>query len=734
MNQQDAKRIIRQRFADYLAPAKKSGQFICPLCGHGKGGDGLAVVPARKGGDGCRLHCFGCGFHGDLIDLYAQEHALTWREAFRSLCREFGLALDPNEKPSPGPKPTGSPRIGRAVKVNRRSRAVEQGSVAANPARFRPQDEMPGAKGGFSSLCTGCAALQRTSGEAAGRLDGGGDGPLLRCSRKEEQGKLTPLAWGAGERRVPQGLDLPEARAYLQSRGISVETAHACGLMFDPAWVSPTALANLRDQGKDWSPPPSPRILIPTSEGGYTARATDPGTEPRFRKMKEGPAGLFNPGTLWNQAQRPVFVVEGEFDVLSIVEVGGLAVALGSVSNQGKLLDLISADSPSGTLILSLDNDEAGQNASLSLSEALQGLSVPFVVLDISCGLKDPSEALQAKRDAFVQAVRNAERRAGAQPDSVSFYLSRLMKGELARFREGSRRRTGFDCLDDEASGIYPGLYVLGAISSLGKTTLIHQIADQMAAMGEHVIYFSLEQSRLELVSKSLARNAAQRAGTGPFSSLDIRTGRVAGTALAALREAFKAYHSQVVDRFSIVESNFDCSAVLIRDYTARYMDRNSVKPVVVVDYLQILQPPSDFRGNDKQAMDFNITALKRLSRDLDLPVFAVSSVNRANYLAPIDFESFKESGGIEYTADVVWGLQLSVLDQELFAKEGHLKEKRDAIRKAKAANPRRVDLVCLKNRYGVSSYKVPFEYFPQWDWFREAGLPESGGAEDERF
>jgi len=631
--------IIRARFPDYLEPAKKRGQYICPLCGHGKGGDGLSVVPPSKGGDGSRLHCFGCGFHGDLLDLFAREHGLRWREAFLQLCRVFSL------------------QVQREVRVRAKA---------------------PDPRGG-----------------------------------------------------EPRGLDLPAAKAYLERRGISVETARAYGVGFREDWVSPAAVRSLREQGRDWTPPASPRMIIPTSEGGYTARDIREDADPRFRKMKEGPAGLFNPGALRNRAGRPVFIVEGEFDALSVLEAGGLAVALGSVSNRGRLLELVRADKPSGPLILSLDNDQAGQDASISLSEALEGLSVPFVVIDICLGCKDPSEALQTKREGFVHAVREAERMSGARPDSVGFYLSRLMGGELRAFRDGSRRRTGFDSLDDEAGGIYPGLYVLGAISSLGKTTLLHQIADQMASMGEHVLYFSLEQSRLELVTKSIARNAAQRAGRGCFSSLDIRTGRVPEGALQGLREAFNAYREQIGGRLSIIEGDFGCSVSFIKEYAGRYAESNHVRPVVVVDYLQILQGDLRQRSGARELVDTNVTGLKRLSRDMELPVFVVSSVNRANYLTPIDFESFKESGGIEYTADVVWGLQLSVLDNELFSREGRLREKRDMIRRAKASDPRRVDLVCLKNRYGVSSYRVPFEYLPRCDWFRE--LPRDS-VEDHRL
>ena len=68
-----------------------------------------------------------------------------------------------------------------------------------------------------------------------------------------------------------------------------------------------------------------------------------------------------------------------------------------------------------------------------------------------------------------------------------------------------------------------------------------------------------------------------------------------------------------------------------------------------------------------RKKVDHIVRGLKKLQSDNDLVIFVVSSINRANYLSPIDFESFKESGGIEYTADVVWGLQLQVLNDDLF-------------------------------------------------------------------
>ena len=82
------------------------------------------------------------------------------------------------------------------------------------------------------------------------------------------------------------------------------------------------------------------------------------------------------------------------------------------------------------------------------------------------------------------------------------------------------------------------------------------------------------------------------------------------------------------------------------------------------------------------------------------------------------NFESFKESGGIEYTADVIWGLQLSVMNDDIFDKEENLKSKSEKVHEAKKAIPREVELVCLENRYEISSYLCKFDYYAQYDYF----------------
>lgn len=497
-----------------------------------------------------------------------------------------------------------------------------------------------------------------------------------------------------------------EAISYLQARGISTETAAAYWIGYDPK-SDPAGAGH-----------PTPRIIMPTCKSHYVARRIDGGEDYKKMNNRATPA-IFNAKALHNNSIETVFVVEGIFDALSIIEAGGQAIALNSTTQAQKFIDQLTEQRTAATLILCLDNDDAGKKATNKIKEGLQRLNISYVTADICGAYKDPNEHLQADKKAFTEAINEAIRTTAARPDNVTDYIDTLMSGEIEQFREARNRRTGFNNLDEQAKGLYSGLYVVAAISSLGKTTFCHQIADQLAAMGEDVLFFSLEQSRLELVSKSLARRTAQKDAAKAVNSLSIRRGYLPEQVLKAAAE----YKSDIAERLSVIEGNFACNFSFIGEYIRKYIAKTGKKPVVFIDYLQILQPEQDQNGrtqSTKETVDTTVTELKRISREMGLTVFVISSVNRANYLTPIDFESLKESGGIEYTADVIWGLQLQALNDPIFDKKDKIKQKRQILKEAKAATPRKIELVCLKNRYGVSSYSAYFNYFPEFDLFTE--------------
>lgn len=485
-----------------------------------------------------------------------------------------------------------------------------------------------------------------------------------------------------------------DAAAYLKSRGISTSNAINFGIGYDPK---------------------ERRVIIPNSKSSYTARAIDPDNKIRYKNPKGAPIDIFNTQVLYSHREA-VFVTEGIFDALSIIECGEAAIALNSTSNAAKLIRQIEKKPPTiETLIICMDNDKSGRKATETLQQGLTRLNINHVVANISGKHNDPNDALTADKKELENAIGDVISKAALRPDLTSAYIDNLLFSELQREKDAANRLTGFSNLDRKSGGLYAGLYVLAATSSLGKTTFALQIADNLAAAGHDVLFFSMEQSRLELVTKSFSRLLYQK-DIAQISAIDLRRHADNSDYIRMARNQYIS-NTGIGRHLSIIEGNFNCNVSFIGKYIRDYVKRTGARPIVFIDYLQILQPATKKAGI-KETIDSNVTELRRISREHGITVFVISSINRNNYLMPIDFESLKESGGIEYTADVVFGLQLQCLNEDLFSQEKKIKQKRERIKAAKRAMPREIELVCLKNRFGISSFTCNFEYMPQYDTF----------------
>lgn len=307
------------------------------------------------------------------------------------------------------------------------------------------------------------------------------------------------------------------------------------------------------------------------------------------------------------------------------------------------------------------------------------------------------------------KSLRSMQHHIDAQ--NMQQYIEERLETELAEARKAANIKSGFYNLD-LWTDIGPGMYVVGAISSLGKTTFVHQMCDQMAQDGAHVIYFNLEQTMLEMVTKSLAREIVKVNGTeNAVSAYEIRKNEVDERVRSAITK-----YAEYAQRITIAQCSFDTIVDDILLYVRQYIAENECKPIVVVDYLQVIQN-ADTHQSTRDAVDENVRALKQLQCDYNLVMIVISALNRANYMSVVDYESFKESGGIEYTADVLWGLQLEVLRDKVF-ETATTNKRRELVKEAKAAIPRRIELVCVKNRPGISGYSCHFDYYPNADYF----------------
>lgn len=285
---------------------------------------------------------------------------------------------------------------------------------------------------------------------------------------------------------------------------------------------------------------------------------------------------------------------------------------------------------------------------------------------------------------------------------------------------------TGFPELDKKlGGGLFEGLYFIGAISSLGKTTLVCQIADQIAIEGRDVMIFSLEMSHEELVVKSISRlsgliAATEKIGTGMkgLTTRDLLNGvrnEWTPEELNLINAAFSIYGT-FASNIYIEQGNGDISVKHIRDQVEKHTREFKRKPIVIIDYIQLLAPYSERYTTDKQNVDKTVLELKRLSRDLGISVIGISSLNRQNYKDEISMTAFKESGAIEYGADVLIGLQFTGTGTDGFD-----------IEEAKRKIPREIDVKIMKNRNGPTGHIVHFEYEPQINYFTEFMGPPYG-------
>lgn len=487
------------------------------------------------------------------------------------------------------------------------------------------------------------------------------------------------------------------------------------------------------------------RFVIPTGDFSYNARATwEADKKERYLKPK-GQFELFNLKAI-PLAEQPVFVVEGEFDALSIIEAGGIAVALGSSSNL-RFIEFLKSNRPKYPLILALDNDEAGRAGEAKLSEELTKIQVDFVDADITFGFKDANEALVEDRETFVQSVLNAKNNVlnlleeKRQKEAEAYYQTAAVHGlsdfiaDIEKHHNKDCVSTGFENLDEILDGgFYPGLYIIGAISSLGKTTFALQVADNAAKKGQDVLVFSLEMGKQELIAKSISRLSFQKCKSWG-SDLDFATttrNLMNGKSLNSkervdfLNECIKGY-SDYAGRIFYHIGIGDIGVEKIKSVIARHIRITGRKPLVIIDYLQIIAP-FDMRATDKQNTDKAVVELKRASRDYDVPIFTISSFNRENYTSPVNIASFKESGAIEYTSDVLMALQFKGMDY-LKKEDGKYEDEKSRtariiqLRNEQEKNAeipgkaQELQLKILKNRNGRKG-GVDLEFHPMFNCF----------------
>ncbi|WNN02612.1 bifunctional DNA primase/helicase [Bacillus cereus] len=453
------------------------------------------------------------------------------------------------------------------------------------------------------------------------------------------------------------------------------------------------------------------RYVLPINDHFFITRLDEDKTSspdaPRYRNF--GEVDLLNKHYIKDDEIQFIFVVEGCFDALSIETLGYKAIALNSASNASKLMKEIKIneeDARQKQFILLADNDEAGKQ----LEEYLQS---NFKKMNMSLHVA----ALIDYKDINEYLITDSEGTEGFLERQIDKCINgnsafNILVDFFTEMKPVEPIKLHFPKLNDVLGGFRTGLYVLGAISSLGKTTFVQEIVDKVAEQGEHVLFFSLEMGRKELVAKSLVRTMGElkveKKVNGEITyTRDLLSGKIKNQNILTL--AIGEYEKTAKNLF-VHEGMFDIDVYTIRQEIEKHIRLHNKKPIIVVDYLQILQPVND-RMTEKQTVDKNITELKRITRDFEVPLIAVSSFNRGNYNSEASFSAFKESGAIEYSSDVVLALELEKVKDTQDSTE---------LNKAKSEKIRKINLKVLKNRFGKAFEEIQYDYITDMNKFKE--------------
>jgi replicative DNA helicase len=238
---------------------------------------------------------------------------------------------------------------------------------------------------------------------------------------------------------------------------------------------------------------------------------------------------------------------------------------------------------------------------------------------------------------------------------------------------------TGLVQLDHLLGGLNDGLHLLAGPPGMGKTTLALQIA-AAATRDVPVVVVTFEHAPANLTLKLLCARAG-------ITLRDVQRGYAD---LAKLRAAATAWQP-VAERLAVVEGSSQLTVTQVRAQALRAMRQHQAERcLVVVDYLQLwAKVAEDLRGNFsvRERVDMLGGLLRELALRLRSPVLALASQNRSagnygNGKGTAALDSLKESGDLEYAADVV-----------LFLTEAQ----------ERLASPpaRAVDLTVAKHRHG---------------------------------
>jgi len=251
----------------------------------------------------------------------------------------------------------------------------------------------------------------------------------------------------------------------------------------------------------------------------------------------------------------------------------------------------------------------------------------------------------QAQSEIFSVANQSSKEDYVGLSDSLEAAIRDI---ELAQNRGGEMTGipTGFSNLDAFTHGLHPGqLVIVAARPAVGKSTFALDLARHASVKkNQATIFFSLEMGRSEIAMRMLSAQSS-------IYLQSMRKGNLTEGDWAKLA----AVRGEINDAPLYIDDSPNMSLVEIRAKCRRLAQQVDLK-MVVIDYIQLMTSGKKVESRQQEVSEFS-RALKLLAKELNIPVVALSQLNRQAEQTKDkkpELSHLRESGSLEQDADVV--------------------------------------------------------------------------------
>lgn len=223
-------------------------------------------------------------------------------------------------------------------------------------------------------------------------------------------------------------------------------------------------------------------------------------------------------------------------------------------------------------------------------------------------------------------------------------------KDKYFKEREVKPLHIGFDKLDELLGGLEGGdMIVIGARPAVGKSALVTQITSNLAKQGKRIGFYNLEMQNKQVYERFVVNE----------SGIGLTRLRRAIRFLGDEEQRFDNANKTLEKAENIVITSAGSRTVGEIKAESKHMDYD----IIIIDYLQLLKADTTYRGNRAAEVGEISRAIKSLAMELNIPIIALSQLNRASEgreTKEPTMAELREAGNIEQDASVImlmWNL-----------------------------------------------------------------------------